>query len=273
MVEIRHGTDPRVAVNVNAINLNTTHRTSDGTDHSDVVSNNTHRALVNEHIDWTSATANFSTSGTVATGVLTVTGTGSYTGDVTFGGGFKAITSTTGTLGIHNKPASGISIIDLFPDPGDGSSNALMRVFRSTNTTGGVSMQFFKGDNTSTVRHLISTTGTSIFNSNGDDLDVIFEGVNDTNLLKTDAGLNSVAMGVSSPLGKLHVDQNSTTGAKPVLYLDQADISEEMMEFNTTIGTGNAIEAIAAKTLTQTHFIKITIPGGLTRYIPCGTIA
>jgi len=51
------------------------------------------------------------------------------------------------------------------------------------------------------------------------------------------------------------------------------DVSEEMIEFNTTIGTGNAIEAVGAKTLTTTHFIKVTLPGGLTRYIPCGTIA
>ena len=73
--------------------------------------------------------------------------------------------------------------------------------------------------------------------------------------------------------GDAKVDQSSTTGAKPVLTLDQADISEEMVEFVTTIGTGNAIEAIGAKTLTTTHFIKVTIPGGLTRYIPVGTIA
>jgi len=74
-------------------------------------------------------------------------------------------------------------------------------------------------------------------------------------------------------VARLHIDQNSTTAAQPVLYLDQADISEEMIEFNTTIGTGNAIEAVGAKTLTTTHFIKVTLPGALTRYIPVGTIA
>ena len=83
----------------------------------------------------------------------------------------------------------------------------------------------------------------------------------------------NMGVGTLTPSGKLHVDQSSTTRAIPVLYLDQADLSEEMIEFQTTIGTGNPIEAIAAKTLTTTHFIKITIPGGLTRYIPCGTIA
>ena len=69
------------------------------------------------------------------------------------------------------------------------------------------------------------------------------------------------------------ITQASTTGADPVLTLNQTDVSEEMIEFVTTIGTGNAIEEIGVKTLTTTHFIKVKIPGGLTRYIPCGTIA
>lgn len=86
-------------------------------------------------------------------------------------------------------------------------------------------------------------------------------------------GAGDVSIGVTTPLGQLHVDQNLTNGAQPTLYLDQADVSEEMIEFNTTIGTGNAIEAIGAKALTTTHFIKVTLPGALTRYIPCGTIA
>ena len=83
----------------------------------------------------------------------------------------------------------------------------------------------------------------------------------------------NVGVGLTVPTAKLHVDQASTTAAIPVLILDQADVSEEMIEFNTTIGIGNAIEAVGAKALTTTHFIKITIPGALTRYIPCGTIA
>ncbi len=80
-------------------------------------------------------------------------------------------------------------------------------------------------------------------------------------------------IGIASPTAKAHVDQASTTAAIPVLTLDQADISEEMIEFVSTIGVGNAIEAVGAKVLTTTHFIKVTLPGALTRYIPCGTIA
>ncbi len=82
-----------------------------------------------------------------------------------------------------------------------------------------------------------------------------------------------VGIGIGAPLGRLHVDQASTTAAIPVAYFDQADVSEEIFEFASTIGVGNAIEAVGAKTLTTTHFIKVTIPGGLTRYFPVGTIA
>ncbi|MBI4092239.1 MAG: hypothetical protein HY427_03485 [Candidatus Levybacteria bacterium] len=83
----------------------------------------------------------------------------------------------------------------------------------------------------------------------------------------------NVGIGTAAPTATLHVDQSSTTAAVPPLILDQADIDQDMIEFVTTIGTGNAIEAIGAKTLTTTHFIKVTIPGGLTRYFPVGTIA
>lgn len=86
------------------------------------------------------------------------------------------------------------------------------------------------------------------------------------------AGIVQVGGGFTIQSGKLVVDQDSTTGAIPVLLLDQADVSEEMIEFTSTEGTGNAIEAAGAKTLTTTHFIKVTI-NGQTRYIPAGTIA
>lgn len=82
-----------------------------------------------------------------------------------------------------------------------------------------------------------------------------------------------VGMGSITPVAKLHIDQFEAGGNKPPLLLVQADVSEEMMQFSSTIGVGNAIEAVGAKTLTVTHFIKMTITGGLTRYFPIGTIA
>ncbi len=76
-----------------------------------------------------------------------------------------------------------------------------------------------------------------------------------------------------NPSAQLHVNQSGAVAAQPPLLLNQVDVSEEMMELTTTIGVGNAIEAVGVKTLTTTHFIKVTLPGPLTRYIPVGTIA
>ena len=69
------------------------------------------------------------------------------------------------------------------------------------------------------------------------------------------------------------MDQNDAAAAEPVLLLDQADVSEEMIELTSTVGAGNAIEAVGAKVLTTTHFIKMTITGVGTVYFPAGTIA
>ena len=82
-----------------------------------------------------------------------------------------------------------------------------------------------------------------------------------------------VGIGIVAPTAKTHIDQSSDVGAIPVLLLDQADLSEEMIEFTTTVGTGNPVEAVALKTLTTTHFIRVTVTGVGYLYIPAGTIA
>lgn len=81
-----------------------------------------------------------------------------------------------------------------------------------------------------------------------------------------------VGIGVTAPLAKLHIDQATADAVIPVLYLDQADVSEEIAEIVSTAGVGNAIELVGAKTLTVTEFIKVTINGAV-RYIAAGTIA
>jgi hypothetical protein len=86
--------------------------------------------------------------------------------------------------------------------------------------------------------------------------------------------LGDVSIGIAaSASGQLHVDQDSTTGAQPVLYLDQADVDQPFATLATTIGVGNAIEAVGVKTLTTTHFVMVNIDGVGNRYIPVGTIA
>lgn len=57
-----------------------------------------------------------------------------------------------------------------------------------------------------------------------------------------------VGIGVTVPLAKTHIDQSSTTATIPVLSLDQADLSEEFINFITTIGAGNPIDTAALGT-------------------------
>lgn len=74
--------------------------------------------------------------------------------------------------------------------------------------------------------------------------------------------------------GRLHVYENNATGARPPLWLEQDDVDQHMMGLEcATIGTGNAIEAKGAKTLTVTHFVKVNLAGVGDRYFALGTIA
>lgn len=79
--------------------------------------------------------------------------------------------------------------------------------------------------------------------------------------------------GSTNPAARVHIDQTDTGGAIPTLLLDQADLSEEFIEFTGTVGTGNSIEAVGAKTLTTTHFLRMNITGVGYVYVPVGTIA
>lgn len=120
--------------------------------------------------------------------------------------------------------------------------------------------------------------GSVIFNdTNSASVDFQIQSAGTSNSFTSDGGTGHIGIGVAASVtatsAMLDVLQVSASGAVPVLKLNQLDISEEMIHFETTIGTGNAIEAVASKVLTTTHFVKVTIPGGLTRYFPVGTIA
>jgi len=71
---------------------------------------------------------------------------------------------------------------------------------------------------------------------------------------------------------RVKITQPSATAVAPTLFLEQLDLSEEFIEFNGTVATGNPIEAVGAKTLTTTHFIRVSVNGSFV-YIPVGTIA
>jgi len=77
--------------------------------------------------------------------------------------------------------------------------------------------------------------GTFTFNDTQADLDFRIEGDADEFLFFTDAGRDRIGIGIPSgaaPGGKLEIDQSSTTGAIPVLELDQADTDQPFIKFD-----------------------------------------
>lgn len=216
---------------------------------------------------------------------LDIIGNGRFSGDL--GVGINAISVSTiahfkSDLSIRFEGAGvGFGHQEFVQFQAGGGNNDYFRRL----TSGGAALDFFKF---ATYARLVRDGGTIRFGINtGATLPAATQHIigNETNIdaLRVDGNsttndlvvdfTGNVGVGIAAPIGRLHIDQSSLTGAIPTLYLDQSDLSEEMIEFNTTIGVGNPVEAIGAKTLTTTHFIKITLPGGLTRYIPAGTIA
>ena len=107
--------------------------------------------------------------------------------------------------------------------------------------------------------------GTFTFNDTQADLDFRIEGDGDAYLFFTDAGNDRVGIGIPSgaaPGGKLEVDQSSTTGAIPVLTLDQADTDQEFINFQ---GTSNSDQSSSISTDTSvgslTGHIRVAVNG------------
>jgi hypothetical protein len=76
-----------------------------------------------------------------------------------------------------------------------------------------------------------------------------------------------LGVGIAASMsGKVHIDQSSTTGAIPVLYLDQADLSEEFIEFAATVGAGNPIDTAAIGTYYGK--VRVSVAGVGFKYMP-----
>jgi len=103
---------------------------------------------------------------------------------------------------------------------------------------GNVSIGTFTNGSRVNIRGSGATSATSALNvSNSAGTSILF--------VRNDG---RVGIGDTAPSAKLHVDQTSTTGAKPTLRLQQADLSEEFIRFDATVGTGNPINTTALGT-------------------------
>jgi len=74
--------------------------------------------------------------------------------------------------------------------------------------------------------------GTFTFNDTQGDFDFRIEGDADSHLFFTNADNDRVGIGVSSPAAKMEIDQSSSTGAIPVLELDQGDNDQPFIKFD-----------------------------------------
>lgn len=68
-------------------------------------------------------------------------------------------------LTLNKVTASGNALIDINPVSSDGSSGANARFFRTTNTTGAVSLQIMEGNNTANANTALSGNGNSYLNA------------------------------------------------------------------------------------------------------------
>jgi len=108
-----------------------------------------------------------------------------------------------------------------------------------------------------------TNAGLVVFNEGGNaNSDVRIEGDTDANLFFTDASADANGMGTNAPAAKLHVDQPSTTGAKPVVLFDQADVDEDFVYFIGTSDSGSADRSLVKPS-------DFTTPGALVAWLKC----
>lgn len=125
-------------------------------------------------------------------------------------------------------------------------------------------MEFFSGSGGAFVKHLTLSSGSvTVFNEDGANIDLRVEGDTRPYLLFVEAGLERVGVDQSVPAAKLHVTQSSTTGAIPVLELDQDDTDQPFIEFDgTTVADGSAsLSTDTGETAAKTFAIRVTVNG------------
>ncbi|MCH8877795.1 MAG: hypothetical protein IIA89_13395 [Chloroflexi bacterium] len=137
-----------------------------------------------------------------------------------------AVENTETTFSIRRDPASPSDTNQFnfnLPDAGAGA----------TKVTIGGEMEIWAGAQAATDGR------TTVFNEMGRNIDFRVEGDNDPDMIHGDASADAVGIGTATPAAKLHVDQTSTSGAKPVLLLDQADVDEDYFKIIGTSDTSS----------------------------------
>jgi hypothetical protein len=72
-----------------------------------------------------------------------------------------------------------------------------------------------------------------------------------------------VGVSITNPAAQTDIRQTNTAGSVPVLYLNQTDLSEEYIQFQTTIGAGNPTEVATTLPANPAHRVRVSVNGTL----------
>jgi len=103
----------------------------------------------------------------------------------------------------------------------------------------------------------VGTSGSLLF------LDSNKKIAQDNEALFWDATNDRLGISITTPTGKLHLNQNSATAAIPTLHLEQDDVSEEAVRVTGQAGAGVLTQTLVAgadvTTATKAAFIRVNI--------------
>ena len=171
--------------------------------------------VANEHIDWTSTSSNFLTTGTLGSGKINVTGASAQI-DLDGSGGLTEILSGA-TLEIRQSRDTSAPIIDFRGLPLDTSSTAQFRFGLSSGSSGNNEITLIAPGSTT----IASSIGTGFidFNRNQADTNFRISSVNNLNMFFLDASTDRVGINKLSPaqtldiVGSFAVSGTASTGA------------------------------------------------------------
>jgi hypothetical protein len=156
-------------------------------------------------------------TGRVTAGASTTTGLATFDGDIAVGDDIFFATTNAQLqwtdVNLTNikafKAGDGTDArMDFNVIPADGTSNAEVKFFRTTNTTGGRSFTINKGDGTNTVMFSVDASTGNITAGDGSG-DMTVAGSSVANLLFTKSDDNRVGIGTNTPAELLDVDGNA----------------------------------------------------------------